>query len=592
MNVNSMSTGMPVQPDNPTDSERRFLGQYALWLRGRPEDFDFVTNLMLPPPDITSIAAPGSFRGIQVGIVGGGLAGLSAAYELRKLGFDITIFEALEDRIGGRVYTYYFDRERKLYGEFGPMRIPVTHETVWHYINLFKLPTRTFIQVNSNAVIHLRDVSVRNDPEGRNVQRYIYPEFDLNEWEKRTKWQDLVYRGLDRHLLEADPWVRSEILQVRPYYHPEILYWDSRNSRQMLESSRLSQDAINLVSDLTPLPGENLYSSYIDYIQESYSADLSFLYEIPGGLVKLPMAFYKSFMEQSHKDSYPDIPGQLLGKVAWKGGSRVTGISFNSDQEKVGIEYRNSHQRGALYEQFDYVICAIPFSTLRNIAVNPLFSHTKMQAIKEVNYIPAQKTCILFRNRFWEEGRPEEQIIGGGSYTDLPLTSIWYPSDHAAHCSGNIRCIPGSMPYHSLHIPEDKSAGLSKERGVLIASYNFNLDTTRLANLPEGVRLNEIKRELEKVHCLPKGYLDTLVLDFKTVNWNTETWFRGALCFFTPEQKRIFSYAIAQPEYNNRVFFAGEHISAKHRWMQGALKSGMEAANAVALTCRKANSSN
>jgi monoamine oxidase len=54
----------------------------------------------------------------------------------------------------------------------------------------------------------------------------------------------------------------------------------------------------------------------------------------------------------------------------------------------------------------------------------------------------------------------------------------------------------------------------------------------------------------------------------------------------TPEQKRLFSYACTQPEYDGRVFFAGEHISAKHRWMQGALKSGMEAANALAWTIR------
>jgi monoamine oxidase len=35
---------------------------------------------------------------------------------------------------------------------------------------------------------------------------------------------------------------------------------------------------------------------------------------------------------------------------------------------------------------------------------------------------------------------------------------------------------------------------------------------------------------------------------------------------------------MTKPEYGGRVFFAGEHISALHRWMQGALQTGMQAA--------------
>jgi len=44
---------------------------------------------------------------------------------------------------------------------------------------------------------------------------------------------------------------------------------------------------------------------------------------------------------------------------------------------------------------------------------------------------------------------------------------------------------------------------------------------------------------------------------------------------------------MALPEYNERIFFAGEHISAVHRWMQGALQSGMQAANDLAYACKK-----
>jgi monoamine oxidase len=122
--------------------------------------------------------------------------------------------------------------------------------------------------------------------------------------------------------------------------------------------------------------------------------------------------------------------------------------------------------------------------------------------------------------------------------------------------------------------------------GVLMASYNHNLDTVRLANMSPELRFKEIKREVEAVHGLPGGYLDNIVLDSLTMNWNNYEWSRGALPFFSTEQKRLFSYGMALPEYDNRVFMAGDHISAVHRWMQGALHSGMVAANQLAWAFR------
>ena len=93
-----------IQPSNPTDEERHKMLKMTLEEANRIEDYENLVELLSPPKDITTIRLPGSCKGIKVGIIGGGLAGLSSAFELRKLGFDITIFEMQEDRIGGRVY--------------------------------------------------------------------------------------------------------------------------------------------------------------------------------------------------------------------------------------------------------------------------------------------------------------------------------------------------------------------------------------------------------------------------------------------------------------------------------------------------------
>jgi monoamine oxidase len=560
MNLNSQFSFDPPQPDNPSDSDRFLLERYALDQKGWPEDFNLIKELMSPPPAITTYAKPGACSGLKVGVIGGGLAGLSAAFELRKLGFDITIYDALEDRIGGRVYTYYFNRQKNLYHEFGAMRIPVSHETVWHYLNLFHLPTRPFIQYNPCNYVYLKQARVRNDPYGYNVMQDIYPKYNLNGWERTTSWQRLTALGIESHLLSAPPEERSEIIQVKPIYSKEALLWGNNANINMMKSAGLSQEAINLVSNFQPLLCGNLYNSYIDFVQEDYPANLTFLYEIPGGMVKLPMVFQHSLL---NPNPFLDIPADCLGSVKYLGGCWVDGIYLESDGKKVKLTYQHLKSKQCLEEKFDYIVCAIPFSTLRTINISPLFSNIKMRAIREVNYTPAQKSLLLCKERFWEKDR----IIGGGSYTDLPISSIWYPSDHA-------KCLKN---------PEDLLNDMRKlpwnEPGVIIGSYNFNLDTTRLTNQPDERTLEEIKKEIEGVHGLPPKYLDHIVEGFKTVNWDQEPATRGALSFFSPEQKKIFSYGMALPEYDGRIFFAGEHISAIHRWMQGALQSGMQAAN-------------
>ena len=566
-----------IQPINPTDDERYEMLKLSLKKANRLEDFDNIVELFSPPADITTIISPTQCTGLKVGIIGGGLAGLSAAFELRKLGFDITIFEMQEKRIGGRVYTHYFDKDKELYGELGAMRIPISHETIWHYIKLFGLKTRPFIQTNENAFMYLRNKRVRNDSEGKNVMEKIYPEFNLTPWERNTSWQKLLNYGLGTPLLKMYPSIRKEILQVKKKYSRPIQYWTGLSIRQVLEIMGLSQAAIDLLGSVSPLAGSFYYNSYLENLQEDYPINFTFMYEIVGGLVNLPLALYHSLMSKTPKE-YPNIKDDVLGKVVWNNGKRVSRIYKSGTNNRVILEYKGKKNSETYNETFDFVVCAIPFSSLRNVDIYPMFSVEKMQAIKEVGYSSAQKTIFMCNKRFWEKGNDKEKIVGGGSYTDLPISSIWYPSDH-----GNINSkrIEKKDVYN-----KNKTQDLYEKPGVLIASYNFTQDALRLGNLDNKIRFEHIKRQVEAVHGTPKGYLDSIVEESKTIQWDNENGFNGAFSYFMPEQKSIFSYAAVKPEYKNTVYFAGEHTSVTHAWLQGAVNSGMEAANAIAEYCK------
>lgn len=569
---------LPTQPDNPTNFQRHKLLRYGLKNVSRLEDFNNILELLSPPCDITSIAPPGKFKGVKVGIIGGGLAGLSSAFELRKLGFDITIFESSQDHVGGRVYTYYFDKDKKIYGELGAMRIPVSHETTWHYINLFNLNTRPFVQTNKDAFLYVRDIRVRNDPEGKNVMERIYPEFKLKPWERNTPWQELIKYGLGTPLANINPRLRREILQVKPKYSVPIQQLTYYNTRQVFELMKLSQGALNLLGSISPFIGSFYYNSYSEILQEEYPVDFAFLYEIVGGMVNLPLSIYESLISQNPKE-YEKISSNDLGKVIWNAGKLVTGINKPEKENKVVLKYKDKSSGENLQETFDYVICCIPFVSLRNVNINPVFSPRKMQSIKEVNYTNAQRTLFLCNKRFWEE----QGIIGGGSYTDLPITSVWYPSDHAKCIPDNNRNVCfGESSFDNWVTRRNCSPD---DPGVLLASYNFSLDAVRLGNLSEKLHFKEVKEQVAAVHGLKQEYLDSLIKDYVTIQWNEEEGFYGAFAYFYPEQKKVFSYAMVKPEYNGRVFFAGEHTSTKHAWQQGALNSGMKAANSVGRYC-------
>ena len=78
----------------------------------------------------------------NVAILGAGMAGLAAAYELAGLGHKVTVFEA-SMRVGGRVWTWGFDenndrgnkKEVGTYHELGAMRIPASHDYTRQYLD-------------------------------------------------------------------------------------------------------------------------------------------------------------------------------------------------------------------------------------------------------------------------------------------------------------------------------------------------------------------------------------------------------------------------------------------------------------------------
>src|ERR1700685_4690119 len=116
------------------------------------------------------IKLQGNPKGASVLILGAGMAGMTAAYELRNAGYAVQVLE-YNDRAGGRNWTIRggdrytelgglsqqceFDKD--LYINPGPWRIPLHYFGMMHYAKVLRVPLEPFFQVNYNAYLHSPD---------------------------------------------------------------------------------------------------------------------------------------------------------------------------------------------------------------------------------------------------------------------------------------------------------------------------------------------------------------------------------------------------------------------------------------------------
>jgi len=113
------------------------------------EDNDMLNNTDTPDSNEESSGTDDDIK--KVIIIGAGISGLVAGYDLTVAGYDVTILEA-RDRIGGRVLTIRSPFSNEHYVEGGAARIKPSHDLTIAYANHFNLTLDPFYATNGDYV--------------------------------------------------------------------------------------------------------------------------------------------------------------------------------------------------------------------------------------------------------------------------------------------------------------------------------------------------------------------------------------------------------------------------------------------------------
>ncbi len=228
------------------------------------------------------------------------------------------------------------------------------------------------------------------------------------------------------------------------------------------------------------------------------------------------------------------IYSQVASAVVFN--ARVTAIS--QDEQGVSIRYTDTTTRTERTAHADWLVCTIPLSILSqiDIAVGPAMR----AAIDAVPYETSVKIGLQFGRRFWEE---DEQIYGGITHTDLPISTIGYPA------TGYGATGPA----------------------VLLGAYMWGPASYEMGALPPAERIAEALSQGSQIH---PQYASEYQNGF-AMSWSRSPFTNGCFAAWTDALRKAHYTDLCQ--IDGRIVLAGEHASHIPAWQEGAVLSSLDA---------------
>ena len=475
-----------------------------------------------PPPPGNVSPRPGDWPanagvGRSVVILGAGIAGMTTALEMTRLGYDCTILEATA-RAGGRnrtlrggdlavetdsTQTCLFDLDPDLYFNPGPARIAHHHEFLLGYCREFGVALEPFVNDNRAGRLHSAS-AFGGQPQ---IARRILADTRGNI---AALLASAINQGaLDQELSAADQTSVLNMLRNFGDLDGSFQYTGSRRAGfpGQDDTGSRQRDEILPPLSLSELVSETFFQARADF-GEGLDQQATMLQPV-GGMDRIAAAFEM----------------QVATDIVYE--AEVTEIRKTATGAR--IVYRDRFG-SSLEIEADWCVCTIPATVLRNIAND--FSASHQSAIASFSYTPATKIAFQSR-RFWEQ---DHNLYGGISWTTQNITQIWYPS-----------------------------AGLGRTNGIVVGSYIFGGQAgTDFTNQSPQQRINTTVTQASQIH--PQFGAEAA---------------RGISVAWPKVPYQLGAWGVSSPGIltsgDDAIVFAGEHLSTLQGWQEGAVQSAYRA---------------
>jgi len=460
--------------------------------------------------------------GTKVLILGAGLSGMTAAYELGLRGYDCQILEArpfaggrcqssragfTTTEVDGSTRTCDFDEGQ--YFNHGPWRIPSYHHAVFHYVRKFGVPME--IMVQENDLGYLQFDNADGPLAGRRVRkREIKADMRGYTAELLAKLAD--QGALDEELGSQDKdrlvdyLIREGFLNARDLSYKGTLHRGLASFDAMGETT--ASEALALKDILQSGLGNSFQAvPTIDHPTTMYQA--------VGGMDQIARGFERAVGDViTHNAEVQEL---------------------RQDDNGVSVPYRDTVTGEVRVAKADYCITTIPLGILSKLPTD--LSDQCKEAMAAPGKMTVGKLALQMNRRFWEE---DDDIYGGSSTLGIPGHTVIYPS-----------------------------YGYFGKKGIVKSSYPIGRPAVAFGELSLAEQVEQAVGYSERIHPgqFRKHYDDKAF----SIAWHRTRYTEAGWSTWSPPDRQKHLPVLREPQ--GRIYFSGDYISSLAGWQVGAIES-------------------
>jgi len=480
-----------------------------------------------------------------VAIVGAGIAGLVAAYELMKLGLKPVVYEAA--KLGGRLRSESFGGAPDIVADLGGMRFPVSGRAFYHYVDKLGLQTRPFPNPLTPAA-----GSTVIDLEGVSHYAEQLDDLPLIFREVARAWADALEEGA--HFSDIQDAIRErDPIRLKALWNELVPHWDDRTFYDFVASSKAfsqlsfqHREIFGQVGFGTGGWDSDFSNSMLEILRVVLTNCEDEQRLIVGGAEQVPRGLW-------HR-----APAHC---AHWPAGTSLSRLHEGAPRPGVRSVARAAGGRLAVTDfwgktrEYAAVLatCQSWLLTTQIECEEALFSQKMWMALDRTRYMQSSKTFVMVDRPFWKDKDPKT----GRDVMSMTLTD---------------RLTRGTYLF-------DNGEG---RPGVICLSYAWMSDAMKMLPHPVEKRVNLALGALKKIY--PKVDIASHIIGNPvTVSWEADPNFLGAFKGALPGHyrynHRMFSHFMQDdlPDAQRGIFIAGDDVSWTPAWVEGAVQTSLNA---------------